>query len=101
MPVPIACTLTPVAAQDQLAEWRALLSSDVARRVAVEGSRLTVDLDPDRLDTGALVDLARREQACCSFLAFSLEISADAVRLVIVAPAEAAAVVEGFATLSD
>lgn len=99
MPVPIACTLTPVGARDQLAEWQALLSP-ASTCVTVDGSRLTVDLDPARLDAAALVDLARREQACCAFLAFSLEIRATSVRLVIDAPPDAEPIVRGFADLA-
>lgn len=99
MPVPIACALTPTGQRDQLAEWRALLSV-VSTGVRVDGSRLTIDLDSTRPGADALVDLARREQACCPFLAFTIQITADAVRLVVDAPPEAAAVISGFATLA-
>ncbi|HEX7355546.1 MAG TPA: hypothetical protein VF288_12035 [Mycobacteriales bacterium] len=98
MPVPIACTLTPTGQADQLAEWRALLAAAVTG-VAVDGGRATFDL-ADGFDVAALVDLARREQACCGFLGFSLEIAADGVRLVITAPPEAAGVLDGFASLT-
>jgi hypothetical protein len=98
MPVPIACSLTPVGQRDQVAEWRALLAA-AATGVTVEGSRATFELAPD-FDAAALIDLARREQACCAFLSFSLRIESAGVRLVIDAPLEARGVIEGFASLS-
>lgn len=98
MPVPIVCSLTPIGQRDQVAEWRALLAT-AATGATVEGSRATFELAED-FDAAGLVDLARREQACCAFLGFSLRIEAAGVRLVIDAPPEARAVLEGFASLS-
>ncbi len=50
---------------------------------------------------GEVVDLARREKACCPFFDFSLEIGADALTLRVVAPADATAVLDELARLHD
>ena len=93
--MPIACSLTEAAAGAQLDEWRALLSD-----VAVGAERRSPTEVLVRLRDGApvaeLVDLARREKACCPFFGFSLLIEADALTLRIGVPDEAAGMLDGF-----
>ncbi len=96
MEIPVACRLPPRDARSQMAEWGALLTDAVARRHRVAPGRLDLHLrsDFDRVD--ALVDLARREAACCAFFDFSLSIGPDALTLVIEAPDEAASILDEF-----
>lgn len=86
--VPIACTLTAEAAAAQRAEWETFLTTSV-QRVETERNRATLTLfgGSDLLLTAT--DLAEREQACCSFFVFSIELDGTVTRLHIKVPTEA------------
>lgn len=62
--IPIACTLTPTAAEAQLGEWSALLAQLEADESIRGGRRLSFPISL----ASVVDDLARREAACCSFL---------------------------------
>ncbi|MHB1584780.1 MAG: hypothetical protein ACYCU7_05920 [Acidimicrobiales bacterium] len=95
MRIPIACSLTQQAAGAQLDEWRALLSDAavLAERPAPTEVRFRLR---DGAPVAALVDLARREKACCPFFDFSLLVEADALTLRVAVPDEGAALLDGF-----
>lgn len=85
----IACTLSTAEKAGRGDEWRRFLDTNV---VEVARSRTGVRLrlvDGDDVMMSA-IDLARREKACCAFFAFSLELLADQIWLLIEAPADAA-----------
>jgi hypothetical protein len=96
--VPIACTLTAVAAVDRLAEWQTFLSSMV---VHIDHHRTTATLtlrDGNEAIVTA-VDLAEREKACCAFFEFSLELVGSAAHLLVDVPDDAAPVLSDLLSL--
>jgi len=94
--IPIACSLTQPAARTQLDEWRELLDAAVVRRHRISAGRLELDLDPAFRPLDDLVQLARREAACCTFFNFSLTIDAELLTFVIEVPPEAEGVLDQF-----
>jgi hypothetical protein len=97
--VPIACSLSSADARGQLDEWRDLLAGAATESRRVSPTQLLIRLEDEFTDFGALVDLARREKACCPFFDFSLRIDADAVRLALSVPVDGAPVLDTFAAL--
>ncbi|HUJ67861.1 MAG TPA: hypothetical protein VLX59_20120 [Acidimicrobiales bacterium] len=98
-PVPIACSLSSADARGQLYEWRDLLAGAATEGRRVSPTQLLIRLGDEFTDFAALVDLVRREKACCPFFDFSLRIDVDAVRLVISVPEAGAPVLDTFAAL--
>jgi hypothetical protein len=94
--IPIACSLTQPAARAQLDEWQELLDAAVVRRHRISGGRLELELDPTFRGLDDLVQLARREAACCTFFDFSLTIGAELLTFVIEVPPEAEGVLDQF-----
>jgi hypothetical protein len=91
-PVEIACTLEAEDVPTRVAEWRALVEEHVT---GVERGERTVRLwlrGEESLPVAA--DLARREEACCAFLAFSFVTGPEGVRLDVEAPPGAGAVLQ-------
>ena len=91
---PIACHLDANAAGAQWAEWHALLSGMAAPERPTP-TELRVHLGDGRLED--VVDLARREKACCPFFDFTLQIDADDIVLSISVPAEATGLLDDLA----
>jgi hypothetical protein len=84
---PIACTLSPSDYRARLAEI-AELSRATLRHVERRGLTTVLSYGPE---AAALVrDLVEKERRCCAFLQLELEENADAVRLVVTVPPEAA-----------
>lgn len=84
--IPIACSLAPDRAQDQLGEW-----AELRRRAT----------SVEQLDTGVRImapaelaeqvrDLARREAACCAFLDIATAVRDGSVVVTITSPDPAA-----------
>jgi hypothetical protein len=96
--VPIACSLTADAADVRIEEWRHFLvaSVDAAERTSAQLFRMHLT---STTVLAAAVDLARREEACCDFYEFSIDIEADALWLSVRVPAEASGVLDDFARL--
>jgi hypothetical protein len=94
---PIACTLDAGAAGAQLEAWRDLLSGAITRRNRVATGRLELVLSSGFDQVDALVRLAQRETICCAFFTFSVAIGAEALTLVVEAPDDAGAILDGFA----
>ncbi|HEY3722201.1 MAG TPA: hypothetical protein VGN59_02455 [Acidimicrobiia bacterium] len=95
---PIACSLDDAAARDRLAEWQTALGALVT---AVEWPAPNRVRMPLRDDPVALLDLARREVACCPFFEFGIEVTAEGSALTVAVPDEAAAVLRDFAALAS
>lgn len=100
MKVPIACTLTTQDAADRVEEWRSALAAAVTAVSRSEPTRLELDVGFDSARIAALVDLARREKACCEFFDFAFHVGADEVTLAVTVPQDATAVLDGFAALA-
>jgi hypothetical protein len=96
--VPIACSLTPDAATGRLDEWRAMFDRIVEATRRMDATRLGLRLRSG-VDVSAVIDLARREVACCPFFRFTLEVDVDALTLVVAVPPEAEAVLDEFGRL--
>jgi hypothetical protein len=98
MKVPIACSLSDVAARSQVDEWRDLIATTVAgvERVSSTEARLRISGGMDGLD--GLVRLAQREKACCPFFDFALLIEADSLTLRVMVPTDAAPILDDFFT---
>ena len=96
--VPVACSLTPGEAGDRVEEWRQFVNCQV---VAVERGQRVIRLQLENSTDAVLAaaDLARREKACCPFFDFRLVLLPEAVWLVVEAPEEAAALLNGLAGL--
>jgi hypothetical protein len=98
--IPIACTLSVDDAGTRVEEWRATLT-----RVAVDSRRvapteLVFTLRADGPALAALLDLVRREVACCAFFEFALHVATGATTLRVTVPEDAAAALDGFAQLA-
>jgi hypothetical protein len=99
--VPIACTLGADDAETRLTEWRTILGRIVVGSERVGPTELALSLRADGRELAALVDLVRREVACCSFFEFALHIAAGATTLRVTVPPDAAGVLDGFAELAQ
>lgn len=99
MKVPIACTLAAGSAQERIAEWRQALRAAVTSSARPSPTRVELRLvdDPGRM--AALIDLARREKACCAFFNFTVEIEAESITMVVTIPDGAVEVLDEFASL--
>lgn len=98
-PVPITCTLEADDASLRSAEWRRFLADNVAE---IERSATSVRLRLKEDDGGnvlVVVDLARREKACCAFFDFRLVPLPEAVWLEVDAPLEAVAILDELVNL--
>jgi DNA-binding transcriptional MerR regulator len=92
--VPIACTLSGDGQAARRAEWADLLGRATGRTDTDGGADITFRADPDL--AGRLAALAAREKQCCSFFAFTLDLTAaESVTLRIRAPREAGSLVAG------
>ena len=80
----VACTLSVGDQPARMGEWNELLALAVDRAPVPGGLRLRFPADPEL--AGRLGDLAVREQACCSFFAFTLHLTPGAVMLDVLAP---------------
>jgi hypothetical protein len=99
--VPIACALTADLAADRIDEWRAALSTLVSAAVRTAPGRVRLRLVDGPHPAGLLVDLARREKACCDFFTFAVEIDRQGATMVVEVPDDAVAVLDDFVALLD
>jgi MerR family transcriptional regulator, copper efflux regulator len=83
---PIACTLSPDRATDQLARWHALRATATARERVPDGVRIRFDRNSDITQ---IAELIAAEQDCCRFFTFNLGVDNDAVTVTVAAPADA------------
>ena len=97
--VPIACTLTADARTERTEEWRATLRTSVTAATRKAPGRVELRLADGPSAAGRLVDLVRREKACCGFFSFAVEIDAQGATLVVEVPEDAVAVLDDFAAL--
>lgn len=86
--IPVSCSLEQSDARSQLGEWQEVLRSVVDRSERVSPNRLELSLIPGS-EIGSVVRLAQREVACCPFFAFTLEIGAERLVLVVEVPNDA------------
>jgi hypothetical protein len=94
--IPIACTLSATDRTTRGDEWRDFIVANVEEVVRSESSvRMRLKAGDDVIVR--TVDLARRENDCCAFFEFRLELLPDAIWLDIGAPAEAAAILDALA----
>jgi hypothetical protein len=86
---PIACSLDAAALGDREAEFRALFAGALrsADRTDGRSSRLVFEAEAAE----AVRDLFAREQRCCAFFDFSVEVAGDAVVVEARVPADAEA----------
>lgn len=80
--LPVACTLTPGVGAGQITAWRKF-NDDYLRKVERAPGLITVNYS--RVDDAAarLTELVRIEQSCCSFAAWTVEITQSELRLVV------------------
>jgi MerR family transcriptional regulator, copper efflux regulator len=84
--IPVACTLSPAAAKDRVAEWQRLLDGSVASRSSIAGGiHLAFHAAVDVVE---LMQLAVAEQDCCRFFSFAITVDHRGVGLDIVGPTE-------------
>jgi DNA-binding transcriptional MerR regulator len=90
--IAVACTLSGDGQVMRFAEWAELLAHSTGQTDADGGADITFLADPDL--AGRLATLAARETECCSFLAFTLDMTAaGSITLHIRAPRGAEALV--------
>jgi hypothetical protein len=94
--IPIACNLNEQAASDRREEWRAALQSSVRATSRTAPGRVDLRLADGPVAAGRLVDLARREKACCEFFTFAVEIDTEGATMVVQVPDDAAGVLDDF-----
>ena len=95
--VPIACSLEPDRALDQLAAWHALAATAATNEPTAAGRRLVFDAPADLV---AITGLVAAEADCCGFLAFTLAVSGGRAVLDIAGPADARPAIELLAVAS-
>jgi MerR family transcriptional regulator, copper efflux regulator len=84
--IPIACTLSPHAAKDRLAEWQQLFDTSILSRSSIAGGmHLSFHAS---IDATELMRLAVAEQDCCRFFSFAITVDHRGVGLDIVGPTE-------------
>jgi hypothetical protein len=98
MEQPIACSLDVDQAGTRLDEWRALAPA-VRSADRTDPTSLVVQIDGTDDQLAALAVLARKEAECCPFFAFAIEVSARELTFRVTVPADAAAVLDEFASL--
>ena len=80
--VELACSLPTRQASQQLGEWSVLQGKAVAVTAVTDGVRMTFPADiADEVE-----DLARREEACCSFLSIAVHRGTGTVVLEVTSP---------------
>jgi len=99
MDAPVACSLEPAAARAQLDEWQALFVVHAVRVERPEPTQLVLHLRSDSGVLPKLVELTKREAACCPFFEFSMTVDPDVVTLSIGVPADAQPVLDELAAL--
>lgn len=99
MRIPIACTLTAEAAHDRLDEWRQFFTRSVTAMERTSAHTVRFQLGGSTSAVGDAADLAQRENACCAFFEFSLELEAARWWLVVRVSPDAAPLLAEFASL--
>jgi hypothetical protein len=97
--IPVACTLSPLAASERLEEWRAFFARWHAVGGRTEAHTLRVRLDASRRAREEAADLARREKACCAFFEFSIEDGAESHWVIVQALPDASAILDEFVAM--
>jgi hypothetical protein len=98
MKAPIACSLTVAEAGDRTSEWRQVMRASV-REIEVDGPVARLRLVDDDEALVRVADLAEREQQCCPFFGFSIELGGGQRWLRISVPPEAVEVLGQFSAL--
>ena len=88
----LACSLGTDESAGRLAEWQAL-SSQAIDRTPIEGG-VRLEFGPGQ-DLRQLADLVAREQACCTFLSFSIALTPSATTLEATGPADSGSMIDG------
>lgn len=83
---PIVCTLDARDFKERL-DWIANLNARALLEARRDDMRLELTYQPDAFEE--VGELVYREQRCCPFLQFDLNVDAAAVRLIVTAPEEA------------
>jgi len=91
MKVPIACSLNVVDAGDRIAEWREVLRRDIGDP-ELDGTTAALPIEPGDDTLLRVIDLAEREQQCCTFFDFAVELRSAGRVLRIVVPDGAEAI---------
>jgi MerR family transcriptional regulator, copper efflux regulator len=87
---PIACSLPPAALPERLAAFRALAEAARGREPIDRGVRLELG----DADLGALAELLRHEQTCCTFWEFAITVDARGVGVEVRGPDGTGALVD-------
>jgi hypothetical protein len=96
---PIACSLEAAEAASQLGEWHDLLAPAVVEVERVGSTTARFRLAPEFAAVPALIELARREVACCPFFRFALEVDVSGSAFAVSVPDDAAAILDAFTAL--
>jgi hypothetical protein len=99
MRVPIACTLTVEEQPDRIAEWRAFFATHVTALEELTPAGAWLRLAEGDAPVLAAADLAQREQACCAFFDFAIQLRADGRFLAVAVPDDAGPVLHDFLAL--
>ena len=89
---PISCQLSADDRRERRAQWSALLADAVSRSRDDGGVRISFAAEPDQ--AARVAALAMREQQCCPFFGFTIDVSAGTLALSVAAPPEADALIE-------
>jgi hypothetical protein len=76
----ISCSLTPAEYADRLHEFHQLFATSL-RHVRREPTRLVLTLDAETAREAEVRDLLRREQECCPFFGFEVQLTSDGLVL--------------------
>jgi hypothetical protein len=96
---PIACTLHPNEFAGRLGDFRRRVFSHLVGMDRPEPTRLRLLLAGDT-DPEAVRELLVREQGCCAFLGFTITAGGGRLVAELHVPADAAAALDGIATLA-
>ncbi len=96
---PIACSLAPGLLEARIDEFRALFASAL-RGIERQPRQLSVALDAHIASEVAIRDLLRREQECCPFFIFDVQVTDGRIHLAIGVPDGAEHAIDEFEQLA-
>jgi hypothetical protein len=98
-PRPIACSLSPGEYPERVQEFRTHFASviDVRR----EPARLLLTLDASKIDAERVRDLLRREQECCPFFSFRVDLCDETVQVEVTVSPGAEEWLDGLQWIAD
>jgi hypothetical protein len=95
----VACSLAPGELEGRLEEFRALFAAGL-RNIDRQPRRLSLTLDVDSVSEAAVRDVLRREQECCPFFMFDVQVIDSRIHVAMAVPEGAEQALDDFEHLA-